>query len=109
MQGSDRTLKTTRSQDETTGAASIPCPLCGCLHHIEDTITASPRFHTLHQCLRCGCWFDNQEAVCSRCGTAGEFLGNVIAPGLGLYAQYRCRGCGHGFMIQITTIDGHKV
>lgn len=87
--------------DDAGEGAPIPCPFCGCRHHIEDAIAIDPETHSIHQCLRCGLRFDDRRAVCSRCGSPGEFLGNVIVPGRGLYVQYRCHGCGHGFMIRI--------
>ncbi len=98
---SERCLEGTPRADELVEGALIPCPLCGCPHSVEGVLAANPCYHATHQCLRCGCWFDDQEALCSRCGSPGEFLGNVITPGRGLYAQYRCQECGHGFMLRI--------
>ncbi len=103
MHRPDRTPKTTPPSDDPGKTTQTPCPFCGCQRHIEDTITVSPVSHSVHQCLRCGARFDDWGAVCPRCGSPGEFLGNVVAPGRILYIQYRCPQCGQGFM---TRIDG---
>jgi DNA-directed RNA polymerase subunit RPC12/RpoP len=79
-----------------------PCPFCGCRHHIEDAVAGSPGTHITHRCLRCGRQFEDSGPACPRCGSPGELLGDVDAPGHGLYAQYRCCGCGHGFMVRMT-------
>jgi DNA-directed RNA polymerase subunit RPC12/RpoP len=80
---------------------SAPCPFCGCRDHVKEIMTANPRVHTVHQCLKCGHWFDDRGPACPRCGSPGELLGNVDAPGCGMYAQYRCCECGHGFILRM--------
>ncbi len=105
MPGPDETSKTAPPPDDPGKTTQILCPLCGCQHHIKDIVTVSPGPHPIHQCLRCGARFDDRGAVCPRCGSPGEFLGNVIAPGRILYTQYRCPGCGQGFMTRIDEDD----
>lgn len=106
VRGLDSTPEATRPPgDAGEDDASAPCPFCGCRNNIEDTIAASPRIHTIHQCLRCGRWFDDVGPACPRCGSPGELLGDVDAPDHGLYAQYRCCECGHGFMVRMNGDD----
>lgn len=81
--------------------APAPCPFCGCQHHIEDLISVNRQTHTIHQCLWCGRWFDDLGPACPECRSSSEHLGYVAGPGWGIYAQYRCRGCGHGFMLKV--------
>jgi hypothetical protein len=41
------------------------------------------------------------RAPCPRCGSVGVHLGETPLPdGNGAYEQYRCRLCGHGFMLR---------
>ena len=106
--GLDRTRKTACPSCDTGVDGPAPCPFCGCRDHVKENITANPRVHTVHQCLKCGHWFDDRGAACPRCGSPGELLGNVDVPGCGIYAQYRCRRCSHGFMLKIReNTDGH--
>lgn len=103
----DRTRKTpypSGGAGGTGGDASPPCPFCGCLNHIEDITTAGSGAHTvrrIRRCCGCGRRFDDREAVCSLCGSPGELLGDLIVPGYGQYVQYRCFGCGNGFMTRM--------
>ncbi|MCK9297383.1 MAG: hypothetical protein M0P21_00295 [Methanoculleus sp.] len=101
----DGNRKSAHPSDDAGDDASTPCPFCGCRHHIEDIVAAIPRIHTIHQCLRCGRWFDDVGPACPRCGSPGELLGDVDAPDHGLYAQYRCCECGHGFMVRMNGDD----
>ena len=101
MRGLDRVPNLTPPPDDASEDASAPCPFCGCRHHI----TAGPGVHAPHRCCGCGRRFDDRRVVCSRCGSPGEHLGDVIAPNRGLYAQYRCYRCGHRFMVRIEDDD----
>ncbi|MDN7013843.1 hypothetical protein FGW20_12565 [Methanoculleus sp. FWC-SCC3] len=104
MHESDVTRKTTSPSCDTDDAEDdgpAPCPFCGCQSHIEDLIAVNPRTHTIHQCLWCGRWFDKQGPACPKCRSSSEYLGCVDALGCDMYAQYRCRRCGHGFMLKI--------
>ena len=102
MRRSDRTPG---PQSNTGAGASAPCPLCGCLKHIEDTTPLFQGSHPIHLCPRCGRRFDDRQVVCPGCGSPGEFLGDVVVPGQRLYAQYRCYECDQGFMIRINDND----
>ena len=101
MRGLDRVPNLTPPPDDASEDASDPCPFCGCRH----CNTTGPEVHITHRCYGCGRRFDDRRAVCSRCGSPGELLGDVIVPGLGLYAQYRCLRCSHGFMVRIEDDD----
>ncbi|WP_300998887.1 hypothetical protein [Methanoculleus sp.] len=100
----DGTRKTTRPSGDggdTGEDAPASCPFCGCTDRIKDVIAANPRIHAVHQCPECGRWFDDLGSACPRCGSRGELLGYVDAPGCGMYTQYRCFRCGHGFMVRM--------
>lgn len=105
MRGSDRRRAVTCPPDDNRDGTRAPCPICGCRFHIEGTVAASPEVHTAHQCLRCGRKFD--EPTCPRCGSPGECIGVVDAAERGLYTQFRCSECNHGFMMRVD--DGEDV
>lgn len=46
----------------------------------------------------------DRRPLCRRCGQRGELIGYIHIPGGIAYAQYRCRGCGHGFMLPETDV-----
>ncbi|WP_292409154.1 MULTISPECIES: hypothetical protein [unclassified Methanoculleus] len=83
-----RTQKTPGSSNavgDTDEGTCTPDPFCGCQH--QDPVNGSRGAHVAHQC--------------PRCGSPGEFHGTVDLSDRGLYAQYRCAGCGHGFMVRM--------
>lgn len=101
MCGLDRTPGATNTPDDMgEDGTSAPCPLCGHRHPIKDTVAAGPQVHDIHQCPKCGCRFGDMGPVCPRCGFRGEILGDIVVPDGGLYVQYRCRRCGHGFIFR---------
>ncbi|WP_243670794.1 hypothetical protein [Methanoculleus chikugoensis] len=60
MCGLDRTRKTACPSCDTGVDGPAPCPFCGCRDHVKEIITANSRVHTVHQCLKCGHWFDDR-------------------------------------------------
>ncbi|MFA7198917.1 MAG: hypothetical protein WC093_06465 [Methanoculleus sp.] len=84
--------------DSVNEDAHPPCPFCGCRCHIEDAGDGDPGTYAVLRCTRCGYRFEGKEPTCSRCGSRGELLGEIDIPDHYLCAQYRCRGCGHGFI-----------
>ncbi|MCT8336544.1 hypothetical protein FKB36_03285 [Methanoculleus sp. Afa-1] len=100
MRGSDRRTGITCPPDDNGDGTRAPCPFCGCRRYIEDAVAVDPEVHTPHQCLRCGRWFDGKRPVCPRCGSPGECIGVVNAAERGIYTQYRCCECSHGFMVR---------
>jgi len=101
VRGSDRRPGTTCPSNDDVTDARVLCPFCGSRRHIKDTIAAGLKIYTPHQCFRCGRRFDGKKPVCPRCGSPGVYIGVVNAAELGLYAQYRCSGCSHGFMVRM--------
>jgi len=67
------------------------CPNCG----YEDP--GGDPDAPVHRCPRCGIGY--VTARCPSCGGPGERLGQVSVPDRPAYIQYRCRRCGHGFMV----------
>ena len=100
VRGSDQRPETTCPSNDDVADARAPCPFCGSRRHIEDAAAVGLEIHTPRQCFRCGRRFDGQKPVCSRCGSLGVYIGVVNADELGLYAQYRCSECSHGFMVR---------
>lgn len=100
VRGSDKKPVTTCPSNDDGTDARVPCPFCGSRRHIKDAVTVGLETYTPHQCFRCGRRFDGKKPVCPRCGSPGVYIGAVNAAELGLYAQYRCSGCNHGFMVR---------
>ena len=97
----DATRKTIWQSRTAGGGEQVSCPICGCRSRIKDFVSIKPQMHAIHQCLGCGCWFDDLGPACPTCRSSGEYLGYVDVPGRGIYTQYRCRRCGHGFMLKM--------
>lgn len=100
VRGSDRRPGTTCPSNDDGTEARTPCPFCGSRCHTEDAVAVGPEIQTPRWCFQCGRRFDGKKPMCLRCGSPGVYIGVVNADELGLYAQYRCSECSHGFMIR---------